>query len=239
MCALLLAGPALAKTKEIDPQAAYIVIDIENLDDFMIKGTDQPGTVTLGRYDPAKQDIRGGEVSPDTVLPGKQSPHLVIDRRPAVKSKAVRQYVVEIQPDTWVVEGANGTAFSLGSMQFEVKPGEVLDLGIVKPAVDRVVGEAPKSMGSAMLGAMFFGSTKPKNERPVRLDWRARTTGDLPLPALEGRTAVPVTFTPGAKFGNYLGGLVNRIGGRAQRVSDLSAEQNASIAGASEEAVSQ
>jgi hypothetical protein len=40
----------------------------------------------------------------------------------------------------------------------------------------------------------------------------------MPLPvSLTGRTLTPAEFSQGAKFGNYLGGLVNRIGGRASR----------------------
>jgi hypothetical protein len=40
----------------------------------------------------------------------------------------------------------------------------------------------------------------------------------LPLPpALVGKPLVAADFAEGAKFGNYLGGLVNRIGGRATR----------------------
>jgi hypothetical protein len=224
--ALIAATPALAKDKGINPQSAYVLIDIENLEDSVMKGADMPGMVTLGRYDPIKQDIRGGELSPETALPGKQLPHVVISRKPVAKTKTARQYLVEIQPDTWVVEGANGTAFSLGTVQFEVKPGEVIDLGIAKPAVDWTSGEGPKSMASAMLGGMLFGSMKPKNVRPIWLNIRARTANDLPMPPeLAGRTVSPVTFTPGAKFGNYLGGLVNRMGGRAQRLRELNAEQ--------------
>lgn len=36
-------------------------------------------------------------------------------------------------------------------------------------------------------------------------------------PALVGKVLTPAVFSDGAKFGNYLGGLINRIGGRATR----------------------
>jgi len=159
-------------------------------------------------------------------LPKKEEPHLAIAKKPVVKGEGVRQYLVALPPDIWVVEGANGTAFSLGSLKFEVKPGEVIDLGVLKPAIDYPPGENAKSVGGAMLGAMFFGSLRSKNLRPVRMDWHARAATDLPVPAiLAGRQVQPAAFEPGAKFGNYLGGLVNRIGGRAARFKELAAEQ--------------
>jgi hypothetical protein len=221
---IALATPALAGTKALDPRSAYVVIDIGDLEDSIMKGADLPGAVTIGRYDSVRKDIRGGELSPDTALPDKQSSHVVIDHKPVAKAKSVRQYVIEVQPDSWVIEGANGTAFSLGSVQFEVKPGEVVDLGVAKPSVDWAPGEGVQ--GKTLLKAMFFGPVKPKNDRPIWLNLHTRTATDLPLPPeLAGRSVTPVAYVSGAKFGNYLGGLVNRIGGRAQRARELVAEQ--------------
>ena len=225
--AVLLALPSMvsAKDRELDPQAAYVVIDIENLEDAFVRGDDRPGDVTLGRYDPLARDIRGGDLAPDSALPGRQSPHVTISRRPVAREDGVRQYVIELAPDTWVIEGASGTAFSLGSVSFQIGPGEVIDLGVVKPRVDFVEGEQAQSVGDIALKALIpFGSFRPKNIRPVWLEWHARGAGDLPLPAVVGdRGATPVTFVRGATFGNYLGGLVNRMGGRAERDRELAA----------------
>jgi hypothetical protein len=225
--AVLLALPAAAsaKDRELDPRAVYVVIDIEDLENPVVKGTHVPGAVTLGRYDPQAQDIRGGELSPGTALPGREAPRVTVDRRPVTKADGVRQYVVELVPDTWVIEGASGTAFSLGSVSFEIGPGEVIDLGVVRPRVDLVEGEEAMSVGDLALKALIpFSSMRPKNIRPVWLEWHARTASDLPLPAILGaRGATPVTFVQGATFGNYLGGLVNRLGGRAERDRELAA----------------
>ena len=223
--AVLLALPAAAsaRDRELNPEAAYVVIDIESLEDAFVRGDDRPGDVTLGRYDSLARDIRGGDLAPDSALPGKQSPHVTISRRPVVKEDGVRQYVIELVPDTWVIEGASGTAFSLGSVSFQIAPGEVIDLGVVRPRVDFAEGEQAQSVGDVALRALIpFGSMRPKNIRPVWLEWRARTAGDLPLPAILGdRRATPVTYVRGATFGNYLGGLVNRMGGRAEREREL------------------
>jgi hypothetical protein len=207
-----------AKAPALDPNSAYVLVEIGNLDDAVLKGVKAPGTLTLARYDAAKGDVRGGALSPDTALPKGQSPRVMITAKPIAKSKTSRLYLVKLEPDTWVIEGASGTAFSLGSAQFSIERGQVIDLGVVKPVVEWLEGEGPKSMAGGMMGAMLFGSVKPKEIRPVRLDWRPRAASDFPVPAsLSGRTISAGQYSHGVKFGNYLGGLVNRIDGRAGR----------------------
>jgi hypothetical protein len=220
---LLLAPSALlaaGKAPSIDPDAAYVLVEVGNLENALLKGTKGPGTITLARYDAVKGDVRGGYKSPETALGSKISPRIQLMAKPVGKSKTSRLYMAKVDPDFWVIEGANGTAFSLGSKMFEIKAGQVVDLGYFKPSVDWIEGEGPKSMLGGMMGAALFGSMKPKEDRPVRLEWRSRSTGDIALPAELGQRAlVPARYADGAKFGNYLGGLVNRIGGRAERLS--------------------
>jgi hypothetical protein len=207
-----------AKPVPLDPNAAYVLVEIGTLDDAMLKGVKMPGSLILARYDAAKGDVRGGTLSPDTALPKGVAPRVTIMEKPLVKTKTSRLYLIKLEPDTWVIEGASGTAFSLGSAQFSIGRGQVIDLGVVKPVVEWLDGEGPKSMMGGMMGAALFGSMKPKEIRPVRLDWRPRSGTDLPVPtALVGRTFSAGQYTYGAKFGNYLGGLVNRIDGRAGR----------------------
>jgi hypothetical protein len=208
--ALVASAPVLARDKvePIDPAASYVLVEVDRLEAAAMKGVNMPGSLTIAPYDRAAGDITGG----------KAASRIVFFDKPVAKSKQGRQYLVKIAPATWVIEGASGTAFSLGSMTFEVKPGEVVDLGVVKPAVDWAEGEGPQSMAGGIMGAALFGSMKPKQMRPVRVDWRPRGAGDLPVPAILGARAVtPVAFLPDATFGNHLGGLVNRFGGRAAR----------------------
>ena len=209
-CLWLAIVPASAKEVVIESGGSYAVLEIRKLRSPMMKGADMPGAITLARYDREKGDVRPASKT--------DSVRLTIQAKPLAKTKEGKLYLVRLMPDDWVVEGANGTAFSLGSMMFSVAPGEVVDLGVFTPAVDWVEGEGPKGIGSAIFGAALFGSMRPKNERPVRIDWHARTAADMALPAaLAGRTVVPVRFDPDHKFGNHLGGLVNRFGGRASR----------------------
>ncbi len=212
--------PAAASAKDfrIEPGAAYVVVEMLNLDDAMLKGTKVPGALVLARYDPVKGDVRGGTLSPDTKLAKDEPVRVTLQGKPMAKSKTGRLFVVKLEPDTWVVEGANGTAFSLGSVAFTLAPGEILDLGVFKPSVDWVEGEGPKSMVGGLMGAALFGSVGPKEQRPIRIEWRVRGSGDLPLPPeLAGHAVTPAALESDRKFGNYLGGLVNRFGGRAAR----------------------
>jgi hypothetical protein len=217
--ALSLPVAAMAKDKlAIDPAAAYVLVEIENLKDVVLKGTTAPGSLTIARFDPVGGDVRGGEKSPGTLLGQKETLRVVINSKPVAKSKEARLYLVQIPADTWVIEGSGNTAFSLGSRTFVTTPGQIVDLGRFRPSVDWLEGEGPKSMAGGLMGAAFFGSVNPKDLRPIKLDWRARGAEDLPLPpALAGTPLVAADYGEGAKFGNYLGGLVNRIGGRATR----------------------
>lgn len=228
---LVLALPVTAAAKDklaIDPAAAYVLVEIANLDNAVLKGTTVPGALTLARYDPVGGDVRGGDRSPGTLLGKNDVLRVVINSKPIVKAKASRLYLVQVPADTWVIEGSGTTAFSLGSRTFTTAPGQIVDLGWFDPSVDWLEGEGPKSMLGGAMGAAFFGSVNPKDLRPSKLDWRPRGAEDLPLPpALAGKALVAADYAEGAKFGNYLGGLVNRIGGRATRTVAVAAPVSA------------
>lgn len=169
--ALFLPVAAAAKDKlVIDPAAAYVLVEIENLKDAALKGTSVPGGLTITRFDPVGGDVRGGDKSPGTMLGKKETLRIVINNKPVAKSKESRLYLVAIPADTWVIEGSGNTAFALGSWTFTVAPGQVVDLGRFRPSVDWLEGEGPKSMMGGMMSAAFFGSVNPKDLRPIKLD---------------------------------------------------------------------
>jgi hypothetical protein len=119
-----------------------------------------------------------------------------------------------MDPGLWVVQGFANTSFSLGSYTFELAPGSVTDLGIVTAEPDWAEGQEPPDMGSLLASAMAGPFGKSPDIAPMRATFRPRGSGDIPLPAgIPTDKVRPVAFTPGAKFGNYLGGLVNRIEG--------------------------
>jgi hypothetical protein len=220
IAAALWAGQAQAAEKPpvIDPKASYVLVEIQNQTDMVFAGTKLPGSLTIARYDPVRGDIRGGNKAVESAVPKGEVLRILISAKPLIKSKASRLYLVEIVPDLWVIEGAGNTSFSLGSLTFAAKPGEVVDLGVVQPKVDWAEGEAPKKIGAGSIFKMALLARGMPEAKQMKLEMRARTATDLALPKeLAGRTFTTPQFAYGATFGNYAGGLINRIDGRAGR----------------------
>ena len=144
---------------------------------------------------------------------------------PVAKDGKRRQYLLEIQPGTWVITGTGGsgaamgsadTSFSLGSYHFAAKAGEVLDLGVFEPQREETDNPDAKLTSGKLIGMMFLHQRiEPV---PNRLAIRPRGAGDLAIPAwLASRPLVQPAFVYGGTFGNSLGGLVNRIDGKDGR----------------------
>lgn len=219
---LIVSSPASArKPTTLESNAAYVLIEVEDVKGA-IKGTRIPGLLTIARYDPAREDVRGGDRSPATALPRGESPRVTFAKDAIAKRKGRKQYLVKVSPDTWVVEGLNGTAFSLGSYTFNVAPGEIVDLGVFVPSIDRIDGDKTPGIVGTVLSASLFGLFGGRPEpRPLKVEHHIRGGADMTLPViLAGRRVVQANLAPGARFGNYLGGLVNRFGGHEARESD-------------------
>jgi hypothetical protein len=211
-----------APAKVIDPNGTYVLVEVRNPANFKGLGlVVVAGGVTLARYDPVNRDIRGGTRALATALPKKEMLRVTTGpkTKPVAKTKTSRLFLLPIVPDLWVIESANGTSYSLGSLTFSAKQGEIIDLGVVEPHVDLAEGEKEENVNAGSLMKMalnpFARMPAPKKNR---LEIRARTAADLPLPKeLAGRTLTVPQLSYGATFGNYGGGLVNRIDGRAGR----------------------
>lgn len=220
LMAVVLAAPASAGEvlrrvpAALDPAKAYVLVEIRNHDGGRLKGS-----IVLARYDPAGGDVRGGARSAGSALPRRRDVRIAIASRELQKTDESRLYLVALEPDTWVIEGAGGTAFSLGSRTFTLAAGDVVDLGVVSPASDWLEGEsAPRlTVGRVATLALLGPFARTPLQRPAFLDMRERGATDLAVPAQLRAAIVPVRLQPGARFGNYLGGLVNRIDGRRGR----------------------
>jgi hypothetical protein len=221
---LLGASPAFAAVilkkvpPTLSPKHAYVLVELrEN------KAPPSLGSIVLARYDPAGGDVRGGARSPATALPAGHDVRITVDRRPLAKTKIGRLYLIEMEPDTWVVEGAidllkSNTAFSLGSRSFVLESGTVTDLGVISTRPDWREGESGDDYNLKMVASAFLGPfAKQDDPTPWMAELRERGAGDIPLPAALAARAKPVRFTGDARFGNYLGGIVNRIDGRKGR----------------------
>ncbi|MEY2927923.1 MAG: hypothetical protein RL367_2400 [Pseudomonadota bacterium] len=220
LCTLPETGHA-AKPEPIDAKATYVLVEIHNPPDVTFMGVTVPGMLTLARYDADHGDIKGGYQAAASALPKGEMVRVQMGMktRSWVKTKTSRLYLIKIVPDLWVIEGASGTSYSLGSLTFTAKPGEIIDLGVAEARVDLAGGEKQENFntGSLLKTALFPFARMPEPKKN-RLDLRARTAGDLPLPKeLEGRALTLPQFSYGATFGNYAGGLVNRIDGQAGR----------------------
>lgn len=232
ICALMLSlcgAPALAETlhavpAKLDPAKAYILVE------YQLQPNPYPGSLrstlalvtglVFARYDSALGDVRGLGKAKDNPVP-KHSVAIEPFRggRELAKAEGRRLFLLAVEPDTWVIQGWGTTSFSLGSYLFTLAPGTVTDLGVVSGTPDWAEGDRAQNLneliGNAFLGP--FGKKPPI--APMRASFRPRDAGDLPIPAgLPLDKVQPVAFIPDAKFGNYLGGLVNRIEGVNSRL---------------------
>jgi hypothetical protein len=225
--ALIAASPVLAKAltsvpRMLDPTKAYVLIEYKRTPNpyygtpLAPRFLPQMAGIVLGRYDVALGDIRGLGKAASNPVPGKRGPSEPFQNQPLLKTETALVYLHELAPDTYVVQGWGNTSFSLGSYRFAAKPGVVTDLGVVSASPDWAPGEKPGPLTAGkLIGAALAGPfAKPPPVAPARATFRARTSSDTPPPAgLPDNQITPVSFETGATFGNYLGGLVNRIEG--------------------------
>ena len=223
--AILAAGPAAAETlkkipAKLNPAKAYILLEYKLQENPLASfpGSRKTLPLTTGlifaRYDPALGDIRGAGKAKANPVPAKQQAVEPFRNREIMKGKASRLFLIEVEPDTWVIQGWGNTSFSLGSYAFTLEPGTVTDLGVAIPATDWAEGDRAANMGDIMGAALLGPFAKKPAIAPMRVAFRTRGADDFAIPpGLPAEQVRPVAFTPGAKFGNYLGGLVNRIEG--------------------------
>jgi hypothetical protein len=223
--AVALTSPASAETLKkvpatLNPAKAYVLVEYK-LQANPYAGF--PGSrktmplqagLVLARFDPTLGDVRGKGKAASNPVPSGQFAVETFRNKPLAKSDDARLFLIELDPDTWVIQGYGDTSFSLGSYSFDLAAGTVVDLGVVSVERDWAEGQKPPGMGS-IIGAAFAGPfAKHPDIAPLRAMFRPRGSGDMGLPAgLPADHVRPVIFTPGATFGNYLGGLVNRIDG--------------------------
>ena len=228
---LLLATPVAASAKtdwsktKLDPTLAYVLVQLEPVE-FKMMGNNNIATgLILSAFDAEKGMIRlieknGKIVGVERVALGNSA---------IAKDGKRKQYFSAITPGVWVIEGAGGgggtlgaamTSFSLGSYRFEARAGQVIDLGVIAPSREESDNPDTKMSGGKLAGMMMggmFGGGRVE-PLPLKLAFRPRGSGDLALPAWLSAAAITHPgFTYGVTFPNLLGGLVNRVDGKAGR----------------------
>ena len=232
--------PAAAETlskipARLNPAKAYVLVEYElqanPLKNFPGSRSRLPLTTGLSfaRYDADKADVRGmGRAAENPVSKG-QKPVEPFRSRVLAKSQTSRMLLLELEPDLWVVQGFGNTSFSLGSYSFKLDPGTITDLGVVAAEPDWAEDQRAVNGGDVMKMALLGVFAKKPDVTPARAAFRARQNTDLPIPAgLPLVQVKPVSFTRDAKFGNYLGGLVNRIEGVNYRLKQKKLETTSS-----------
>lgn len=229
---LLLAGSISVSAKTnwaktgLDPAKAYVLVQVEPLEFNMLGNNRVVTGLTLAQYDLEKAAIRLREKDGKTV----DALRLTLIGNAIASDGKRKQYFAEIAPGIWVIEGAGGgsggtlaaavTAFSLGSYRFEARVGEVIDLGVVTPSREESDNPDMKMTTGKLAGMMMgglFGGRGPE-PLPLKLAIRPRGDADLAAPAwLSGATITQPALTYGSTFPNLLGGLINRIDGKAGR----------------------
>jgi hypothetical protein len=221
----MVTGPAAAETLKkvpaaLDPSKAYVLVEYRQQRNTFAAGL--PGSpkwnplmagLILARYDAERADVRGLGRAADRPLPAKQQSIEGFRNREIVKADGARLMLLELDPDTWVVQGWGNTSFSLGSYSFKLQPGTVTDLGVVSSEIDWGENDHAMSSGDVIKSAFLGPFAKRPAMAPARVTFRARAKDDIPVPAGLAGHVVPVQFVTGARFGNHLGGLVNRIEG--------------------------
>lgn len=233
--AVLLVAPAAGETlrkipAQLNPAKAYVLVEYKLMKNPMASfpGSSQymplSAGLVLARYDPALGDVRGLGKATSNPVPAKQAASEPFRNRQLAKGDAARLFLIELEPDTWVVQGFGNTSFSLGSYAFTLEPGTITDLGVAEPAQDWAEGDGPATAGDVMGMALLGPFAKRPDIAPMRVAFRPRGTGDMEIPSgLPADRIQPVRFTPDARFGNYLGGLVNRIEGVNARLAGTAA----------------
>jgi hypothetical protein len=214
------AKPLTAVPARLDPAKAYVLVEYRLLANPYASFPGSRKTMplnaglTLARYDPALGDVRGlGKAKANPVPTGQLAAEL-FRNKPIAKAAESRLYLLEVDPDVWVVQGFAATSFSLGSYSFRLEPGTIVDLGVVSAENDWAEGQRQAKTGDILKMALIGPFAKHPDMAPMRVSFRPRVAGDMPVPAgLPADKLVPAAFTPDQKFGNYLGGLVNRIEG--------------------------
>lgn len=226
--ALLLAVPAVAQAKtdwsktKLDPAKAYVLVQLEPVEFKMLGNNTIATGLVLSAYDAEKGMIRMIEKNGKVV--GVE--RVMFSKTAIAKDGKRKQYFSAITPGVWVIEGAGGgggtlgaamTSFSLGSYKFEARAGEVIDLGVIAPSREESDNPDTKMSSNKVMRMLVVGGGRVE-PLPLKLAFRPRGTSDFALPTWLSAAAIahPV-FTYGVTFPNQLGGLINRVDGKAGR----------------------
>lgn len=184
----------------LDPKLAYILVRLGKRDEKVWN------LVSFYRYDAQAEDLRGkGRAKANPVPKGEDKAAVVAAKPFLAEDGNIRTYLVAVTPGRWVVASSPTTTYSLGSYQFDAKPGEITDLGTLYMGAEN---------GSSIWPRLAALHSAPDIEK------RAYTVADALLiepvsavtavpPALSALQRRPAAWMRAPRFGNHSGQMIN------------------------------
>lgn len=186
----------------LDPKTSYILVRLGKRDEKVWN------LVSFYRYDPEAEDLRGkGRAKANPVPKGEDKAAVVGPKSFLTEEGNIRTYLVAVTPGRWVIASSPTTTYSLGSLQFDTKAGEITDLGTLYMGAEN---------GSSIWPKLAQIHSAPDIEKRAYTvadallvePATAATAAPAPLSALPRRPAV---FERAPRFGNHSGQMINAV----------------------------
>jgi hypothetical protein len=193
----------------LDPTHAYVLID-------MVGDPPTPGqpAVTLARYDRERQDVAGSGRAVSRPVPAGEDVRVTTSLTRSLRAKGNGGlHLLEVTPGIWTIEGVGSAVGSLGSYSFELPAGQVTDLGVFSTRLTDYKGDPIAGLTAGRVFKILLMSQilkQPHMTSTVTIRTRRADDPTIP-PAIAALTPHAAILTAGARFGNYLGGIVDRI----------------------------
>lgn len=186
----------------LDSKQAYLLVRLGKRDEKVWN------LVSFYRYDPEAEDLRGKGRSKGNPVPKGEDKAAVVDSKPFLAEEGnVRTYLVAVTPGRWVIASSPTTSFSLGSLQFDLKAGEITDLGTLYMGPENGSSIWPK------LAGIRSAPDIEKRGYTVADAMLAEPAGaSTPVPAsISALPRRPAGYRPARRFGNHSGQMINAV----------------------------
>jgi hypothetical protein len=214
-CAIAMAAVSIASSAHANERLTGIDFEIEPEYGYVIA---RLGPVYRGRHinGPAIHLVRAN--AEGTALYGEvpegEDDHAIVGGRHSLASNSrISVHATRLTPGNWIIYGTDSTCFCLGSYMFEVRAGEVTDMGTI--LADHANGRSDAE------------ELEDQSVAEDLLDWRGREgivvhdamlvapfeEDDPMLPEMAEMPIRPAEYVVDVRFDNIRGSLINRAMG--------------------------
>jgi hypothetical protein len=120
-------------------------------------------------------------------------------------------YVVPVNPGKWVIAGAGASIFSLGTYGFEVKAGEVVDIGTVLTGREDGKSPIPEIAAAKLSPDLVSFGTLMNIVMTDALLLKPPVDGAVPPAPIASWPVRPAVLEADVRFDNVYQGLINRV----------------------------